>query len=425
MWRAQEIGLGISYEASCGNEADLDTLDFARFMLRSEATDIVLMAIEGIKDGEKLQGGRARSRRAREADRRAEVRPHRGRQPRGRVAHRRDRRRRRHLRRGLAPVRHHRASTKCDQLYETAVLLRKRRWPKGRGAASVSPTGGNIVQVADAGATLRRRVAASIRRRRRPRSQQLLPGYGKVDEPDRHDFARDRRARALSQRARPRSPPIPTIDVDGADLRVGLERRSPAGRRFRRELRESRRRCCGSAAAPTIRRSRAKDLVKAGVPVYRDATPCMRAMRAAMDFGDYVKAAQGAATTTPQRPAGIDHEDRFDAGSQRAAASSPSARRSSVLAAYGFPVTREQLAANARRGGERTRARSAAPVALKIDSPDIAHKTEAGAIRLGVQGDDAVARGVRRGHRRRARAMRRTPGSTACSCRRWRRTASR
>ena len=38
MWRAQMAGLGVSYEASCGNEADLDTLDFARFMLRSDTT---------------------------------------------------------------------------------------------------------------------------------------------------------------------------------------------------------------------------------------------------------------------------------------------------------------------------------------------------------------------------------------------------
>jgi acetyltransferase len=35
----------------------------------------------------------------------------------------------------------------------------------------------------------------------------------------------------------------------------------------------------------------------------------------------------------------------------------------------------------------------ASRVALKIDSPDILHKTEAGAIRLGVQGDDTVRQG--------------------------------
>ena len=55
MWRAQEIGLGISYEASCGNEADIDTIDFARFMVRSESTNVVLMAIEAIKDGDKFR----------------------------------------------------------------------------------------------------------------------------------------------------------------------------------------------------------------------------------------------------------------------------------------------------------------------------------------------------------------------------------
>ncbi len=91
MWRAQEIGLGVSYEASCGNEADLDTLDFARFMLRSHATDIVLMAIEGIKDGEKFK---ALAREAAELEKPIVLlklgRTEAG-KPRGRLAHGRDR----------------------------------------------------------------------------------------------------------------------------------------------------------------------------------------------------------------------------------------------------------------------------------------------------------------------------------------------
>src|SRR5688572_11581079 len=55
MWRAQQAGLGISYEASVGNEADLDALDFVRFMLRSDATDVVLLATETVRDGVKLK----------------------------------------------------------------------------------------------------------------------------------------------------------------------------------------------------------------------------------------------------------------------------------------------------------------------------------------------------------------------------------
>ena len=55
MWRTMEHGLGISYEASCGNEADIDTMDFARFMLHSESTNVVMLAIEGIKNGDKFR----------------------------------------------------------------------------------------------------------------------------------------------------------------------------------------------------------------------------------------------------------------------------------------------------------------------------------------------------------------------------------
>ena len=63
-----------------------------------------------------------------------------------------------------------------------------------------------------------------------------------------------------------------------------------------------------------------------------------------------------------------------------------------MLAEYGFPVTRESLARSADEAVARAR-EIAGRVALKIDSADIPHKTDAGAIKLGLQGDEAVRAG--------------------------------
>ena len=137
MWRAMDSGLGISYEASCGNEADIDTLDFARFMVHSETTNVVLLAIEAIKDGEKF---RQLAHEAAELEKALVV-----------------------LKIGCTDAGSRAAAShtgaiaadndildavvkqygmirvhECNELYETAVLLRKRRWPKGRGLAAVS-----------------------------------------------------------------------------------------------------------------------------------------------------------------------------------------------------------------------------------------------------------------------------------------------
>ena len=65
MWRAQQAGLDISYQVSCGNDADLDLLDYASFMVESERIRVVLAIAERLADGERL---RTLARRAAELD---------------------------------------------------------------------------------------------------------------------------------------------------------------------------------------------------------------------------------------------------------------------------------------------------------------------------------------------------------------------
>ena len=383
MWRAMEAGLGISYEASVGNEADLDTLDFARFMLRSDATDVILLAIEGVKDGAKLI---SLAREAAELEKPIVVLKF------GRTAA------------GVRAAASHTGTiagsdeiydaafrqyglirvAEANELYEMATLLRTRRWPKGRGAASAAATGGNIVQLADVGEALGigwPEYAAETQ----AKLDALMPGYGKVSNPtDMTSLATgepENFRRALQAIAD--DPAVDTIaPIFAFNKREDIER----GADFVRN-------CAKPAAMLWIGgcldddQFGPRDLIAQGVPVYRNATPCLRAVRAAADFGAWVARAKSG-TDIASRPAGV---DPHAAREQLAGAGRKLTEREAkaVLGAYGFPVTREKLAANADEAVAHARALGAR-VAIKIDAAEIQHKTEAGAIRLGVEGDDRV-----------------------------------
>jgi acetyltransferase len=66
-----------------------------------------------------------------------------------------------------------------------------------------------------------------------------------------------------------------------------------------------------------------------------------------------------------------------------------------VLALYGIPVTRECLATDA-DGAVAAADEIGYPVVLKVESPDLPHKTEAGGVLLGLETADAVREGFDR-----------------------------
>ena len=116
---------------------------------------------------------------------------------------------------------------------------------------------------------------------------------------------------------------------------------------------------------------------EAGFPSFEDPTRAIVAMAALMEFGRAF--AEGAAAV-PELPEFTPLPEGM-LGEREAKA---------VLAAAGLPMVADRLVASAKEAATAA-ADAGAPVAMKIASRDILHKTEAGGIKLGVAAEDAAA----------------------------------
>lgn len=386
MWRAQEAGVGINYEVSCGNEADLDAADFLRFMIDDPSTDAIMLALETIRDAARFaEAARLAADREKpivilkfgrtEAGRRAAA-SHTGAMTGADEVH--DAAFRQY---GVIRV------NDCNELYEAAKLLRRRKWPKGRRAAALSGSGGHSVLMADLGAAAgidwtcySDKTIGGLRA--------LVPGYGTVSNPTDLTSALTGSPRLFQDALKL------VADDERVDVLIPILV-SPTVAAIEDVVN-----LAGSSSKPVAvlwtgycpenPAVTAASLVARGLPVYRDATVCLKAVRAAMAYGEFLDRRKRNGSVTPARPAGVD-ADR--ARQLLTAAGQTVAERAAkdILAAYGLAVTRERLARNADEAARAAQAIGGS-VALKIESPDIPHKTEAGAIRLGVQGKEQVLR---------------------------------
>jgi acyl-CoA synthetase (NDP forming) len=382
MWRAQELGLGVSYQVSSGNDADLDLLDYMNFMIEDPGTRVVLALAERIADGTRL---RALAERAAELEKPIALIKF-GRTEAG----------------AKAAASHTGAVTGADavfdaaarqlgiirvndatELYEAAMLLRQRTRPQGHRAASLAISGGNLVLFTDLAAahgitfpTFAPETTEKLR--------VLIPGFMAVNNPA------DLSAGAIGAKDLFANAARTLLEDPSVDVTVPLITFAPAvDIRAVAAMAETAEKPvailwtgkCSDDASLTR-----QTLVAEGRAVFRDALPCAQAISRSMNWSAFLR--RRADAPKPQRPADADPA-RARALLEAGGTSLSEGASRQVLACYGLHGPSEALAATPEEAAAAA-AKFGGKVVLKIQSPDILHKTEAGVIRLGVTGDTAA-----------------------------------
>jgi acetate---CoA ligase (ADP-forming) len=129
---------------------------------------------------------------------------------------------------------------------------------------------------------------------------------------------------------------------------------------------------------------------EAGIPCYTSMPSCARAIRALVDYADFqVRRRREPLQITP-----LSIHDKTAHALAAAGRVLTENEAKALLAVYGVPRSPEALAASADQAVAAA-ARIGGAVALKVQSPDITHKTEAGAVALRIEGETAVREAYR------------------------------
>ena len=371
--RAVEEGIGLSHIISTGNEADLDFCDFARYLLDQDSVKVIAGFVEGFKDARKLVAV-------------AEMAAERGKPIVLIKIGRSDL--------GSRAARSHTAAlTGADALYdevfaqygitrvqdydellEVSQLLAHTAKPMQPGVAVVSHSGGISSLTADmcgqAGLDL-----PPLTDTAREGINGVLKGFGWAANPsDVTGFANsDSFPEIMAYMSE--QPHIGTLVVASAGA-------DPQAEQVIAQRDKSDR---GLAFLWTGTRSATSGLPKlkaAQIPVFYVPDKLAFGVRALLNYHQWRDRRQAAgfgraAGMTPQQ----EQVTAALAAQGRVAFSEHESK--GLIAAWGIPITREATADSA--AAAITAAETIGyPVALKADSPDILHKTEAGVIRLGL-----------------------------------------
>ena len=384
--------VGVSYIVSCGNQAGVTVEDYVEFLVDDEDTTVIGVFVEGFRRPDTLRRVAARARErgkpivalkvGRSENARQAMLAHTGSlagTPEIIEATLRQS--------GILQV------TSLNEMLDTLALLPAAGARRGRWRTAVlSGLGGECGHVADVadreGVELPPLSPGSIEALRT-----VMPDFGNPRNPLDGTGAMYENAEMF-----PRLVDVLLRD-DGIDVVAVNMRASVPGsgggapsRQFARDLAAAVRAgtdrlvfCFGSHAAGDLDQDVVVPLAEAGVPFLEATETAMQALRHAHEYGRIVERASRP-SPSPPRPA--------PAWTRSLGGMLSNAEAMRLLGEFGIPFA-ETLAAPDADTAVRVAERIGYPVVLKIDSPDVAHKTDVGGVRVGCGDATSVREGFR------------------------------
>ena len=385
--RGRPRQLRFTYQASAGNQTCLEAHDYFDWLLDSNGADIFLAYLESIRDPARF---RAVADKAAEAGKpmivakvgRSEAGRRAAASHTGSLAHS-----------GViddAIFRHHGIirGEDLDHMLDMAAAFAFCKLPRGNRVAVITGSGGSAVWMSDLLAAHGLQLPV-LEEDLQQRLMALLPSYASAQNPV------DGTAQAIHEVGYAK---LVEIVRESQRIDTILLIGSLANEATAKQRAEELAAVTGDTDQPiilstytTATAAAMAAFAEAGIPCYTSMPSCARAIRALVDYAQFQERRRQpkAASATPPAVRGEVRSALAAAGPVLTEVAAKA-----LLACYGVPRPPEALATSAEEAA--AAALQIGPVALKVQSPDITHKTEAGAVALGVSGDAAVREAYQR-----------------------------
>ncbi|WP_407177465.1 acetate--CoA ligase family protein [Bradyrhizobium sp. STM 3562] len=367
--RAKALGIAVSYVVSAGNESDLGAGEFFDYMVQDASTDVILLFIEGIRDVEKFLNAARRAAELRKPVIVTKV----GRSGAGERA-----------------AASHTASmagwsaaydavfakygfivsNDLDEAITIAAVLCTNPLPKGDRVAVLTVSGGAGIWGADAVSQQGLQVpelSAPIQ----TEIKKLLPSYGTARNPI------DVTAQGVNSGGLQRSVDLLStsdeVDAILVMLSMSSEVRMPFKQPELKPVLEAQRKPVVFYTYTVPSDFARRELAASGVVVLSGLTQAATALRRLVDHAKF---------TLPRAAVGASLPDR-DLSDYLKSPRLSEADSKALLRAAGVALPEEVLVTD-KSGLDAAIARVGLPLVMKVQSPDIAHKSEVGGVRLNI-----------------------------------------